>query len=141
MPQFPMEFRTQVTATSDPQATWKSFAGESPVTCAIPPEFAGPGGGASPEDLYALALTNCFVATFKVFAARAKLEFADLIAETTLTVERNEKGFPWMSRLLIQIKLRGAVDREKTRELLEKTTKQCMVIESTKTKVDFEFNL
>ena len=40
----------------------------------IPSEFEGPGGGYSPEDFYALALLNCFGATFKVIDIIFKVE-------------------------------------------------------------------
>ena len=92
MIQYPMKF--DVSSVADPGITqvWNSEYSPSEgdpvrVVVAVPPEFEGPGGGFSPEDFFALALANCFVATFKVIAEKSKLIFQKLDCKGTLTVE------------------------------------------------------
>ncbi len=141
MIQYPMQFRVKSTGTSGIQTPWETQAEafEMKVPLAVPPEFGGPGSGLSPEDLYAFALANCFVATFKVIAEKSKLEFSDLSAEGELTLDRNESGVPWMKAFHLKVSLTGAKDPERALRLLEKTSQSCMILNSVKTEKTFEF--
>ena len=145
MIQYPMQFKVTSTGRSGIVASWNTQVQntnpslESGLVAAIPPEFEGPGGGYSPEDFYALALINCFIATFKVFAEKSKLEFAKIHAEGSLTVDRNEKGVPWMSAFHLKVSLNGTTDGERARRLLEKTSQSCMILNSVKSKITFEY--
>ncbi len=136
-----MQFRVKSTGTSGIQTPWETQAEafEMKVPLAVPPEFGGPGSGLSPEDLYAFALANCFVATFKVIAEKSKLEFSDLSAEGELTLDRNESGVPWMKAFHLKVSLTGAKDPERALRLLEKTSQSCMILNSVKTEKTFEF--
>jgi organic hydroperoxide reductase OsmC/OhrA len=127
-------------------ARWVSGAGldsggEAQIECAIPPEFEGPGGGASPEDFYVLALLNCFVATFKVFAQKSRVEFREIDARGVLTVDRDEKGVPWMARFKLSATVYGPSDQDRVMALLEKTSRSCMILNSVKTEKTFEFGV
>ena len=79
MVQYPLKFSVTAEGVSGMDSTWvtqvpSNEADESrSLTAAIPPEFQGPGGGYSPEDFYALALLNCFMATFRVIASKSQL--------------------------------------------------------------------
>jgi organic hydroperoxide reductase OsmC/OhrA len=141
MIQYPMHFTVQSKAKSGIQSIWDSSTPTVPTSLelSIPPEFSGPGGGYSPEDIYAMALANCFVATFKVFAEKSKIEFGDLTASGTLTVDRNESGVPWMKAFHLKVELNGVNDSERARRLLEKTSQSCMILNSVKTEKSFEF--
>lgn len=139
---YPMKFEVKATSESGIQANWSTTTGTNdlgPLTCAIPPEFSGPGGGLSPEDLYALALENCFVATFKVFAEKSKLTFRELNCEGRLEVDRDEAGKPWMARFHLKVQLTGVEQAENARRLLEKTSSSCLVLNSVRTQKSFEF--
>ena len=110
-----------------------------PIPMAIPPEFEGPGGAYSPEDLYAMSLMNCYLATFKFIAEKSKLVYANINGAATLYVDKGDEKAPWMERVEIIIKLSGCLQLDRAKVLLEKTKSQCMIINSVKTKVDFEF--
>jgi organic hydroperoxide reductase OsmC/OhrA len=112
---------------------------QADLNLSIPPEFEGPGLGYSPEDLYALALMNCFVATFKFVAEKSRLEFGRIDSEATLTVDRGERLAPWMQKVEIKIKLFGAKQPERALALLDKTKKNCMIINSVQSEVVFHF--
>lgn len=124
-------------------ATWQSQVpnAPSPLVCAIPPEFDGPGGGYSPEDFYALALANCYTATFQVFAEKSNLRFEQLEVGVELIVDRDEKGRPWMAKALFQVRLQCQDLPEKAQRLLVKTSESCLVLNSVRTEKVFEFNL
>ena len=146
MIRYPMTFDVQSEAQPGIQSTWKAGPHSTnqdldAFTVAIPPEFEGPGGGYSPEDFYALALANCFIATFKVFAEKSKISFSSLVGEGKLTVDRDDKSAPWMKSFHLKVSLFGVVDPERTLRLLEKTASSCMILNSVKTEKTFEFNL
>lgn len=139
-----MIFPVTVHAASGIQNLWEgsSQADENQkLRVSIPPEFSGPGGGLSPEDIYGLALANCFVATFKVFAEKSNLSYRDIKIEADLVVDRDEKGIPWMSEIKMKIYLFEPNVPEKAQRLLEKTATSCMILNSVKTKKSFEFFL
>lgn len=141
MYQFPMVFESEAEAASGLEAVWTTTAaGVSPtISMAIPPEFDGPGGALSPEDLYGLALQNCFIATFKVFAQKSKLEFATLRTRGRLEVDRDEAGRPWMAKFHLHAELAGTRQTENARRVLEKTSQGCLILNSVKTQKTFEF--
>lgn len=140
MYKFPMNFPMTTTATSGVDTVWTTRAESTdlPLTCAIPPDFNGPGGGFSPEDLYGLALSNCFVATFKVFAQFSKLSYQDLQIKSVLTVDRNDKGQPWMAQIALHIKISGVENKTLAERVFEKTKNGCLILNSVNTQKVFE---
>ncbi|MFN7453225.1 MAG: OsmC family protein [Pseudobdellovibrionaceae bacterium] len=142
MLKFPMLFPISSDSASGIQTPWVSGVPGRQVQCAIPPEFSGPGGGFSPEDLYGMALNNCFVATFKVYAERSRLQFLNIKIDSQLSVDRDETGSPIMKHIEMKIVLSGAVAQKDLAErLLQKTSETCMVLNSTKTTKKFSFEL
>jgi organic hydroperoxide reductase OsmC/OhrA len=111
------------------------------ISLAIPPEFEGPGGTYSPEDLFALSLLNCYLATFKFVAEKSKLIYAEISGKATLYVDKGEEKSPWMQRVLLHFELIGAENSQRAVAIMEKTKNNCMIINSVKTKVDFSFEL
>jgi organic hydroperoxide reductase OsmC/OhrA len=105
----------------------------------IPPEFGGTGGTYSPEDIYALSLMNCYLATFKYIAEKSKLIYESISGEAVLTVGKGDQKSLWMEKISITIKLIGCANPERALMLMEKTKTQCMIINSVNTKVDFSF--
>ena len=136
---YPMQFNASATGASGIATTWQTEAGGKSLTAAIPPEFSGPGGGFSPEDFFALALQNCFVATFKVIAEKSRLSFSRIEVQSRLTVDRDENGRPWMAAFHLAVKVSGASSVDNARRLLQKTSESCLVLNSVKTAKTFEF--
>lgn len=73
----------------------------------------GSGGALSPEDLFNHALTNCFVATFKVYAENSKFHFSRVIAKSSLVVEPGEDRKPIMKSIHIHVKILNPTNKEK----------------------------
>jgi organic hydroperoxide reductase OsmC/OhrA len=145
MIQYPLDFKVSSKSVAGAASAWtsevSSAQGKLTSTLAIPPEFEGPGGGYSPEDLYALALLNCFIATFKVIAEKSRLNFESIEGAGLLQVDRNESGVPWMKSFKMNFTLSGAPDLERAKRLLEKTSQSCMILNSVKTEKIFEFEV
>lgn len=141
MIQYPLRFPVSSHAPAGIGTVWSTRVEAGELPAAIPPEFGGPGGGYSPEDFYAMAVLNCFAATFKVMAERSKLVYRELDLSGELTVDRDEKGAPWMSRFALRANLRGVADAERAKRLLEKTSQSCIVLNSIRTEKTFEFEV
>lgn len=107
---------------------------------AVPPEFSGPGGGYSPEDFFALAIANCFMATFKVIAEKSKLAYTELRVDCQLEVDKEDRKFPWMARARLVASLSGTGNPERGLRLLQKVSGQCLVHQSIQTKTTYEFH-
>jgi len=142
MIQYPLTFKVSSHTMPSIATPWEtSVPHAAPLTAAIPTEFGGLGGGFSPEDFYALAVLNCFCATFKVIAEKSKLMFVKLETSGELTVDRNESGAPWMSQFALHAKLYGAEENDKAKRILEKTSQSCIVLNSIKTAKTFQFEV
>ncbi len=144
MIQYPQQYEVESVSPPGIQTLWSTHAEKAPIgelACAIPPEFQGPGGGLSPEDLYAMALANCFVATFKVFSEKSGVSYEKLEVRGSLTVDRDEKGVPWMAKFHLHATLTGASDPSRARTLLDKTSRSCLILNSVRTEKTFQFDV
>jgi peroxiredoxin-like protein len=141
MTSYPLYFDVSAKAHSGISTSWKSGSSQFESPIAIPPEFGGPGGGFSPEDIYAMALTNCFIATFKVIAERSKADFESIEIASKLTVDRSEGGNPWMKAITMKVKVTGTKDASKVERLLQKTSTSCLILNSVKTEKTLEFTV
>jgi uncharacterized OsmC-like protein len=143
MLKFPMKFEVQATASSGVQYPWISQTDSlPPIPIAIPPEFTGPGGGYSPEDLFSLAVVNCIIATFKVYCEKSKITFQTVVGKAILTVDKlpSENGFG-MVQIDITLDITGAPDKEKTKKTMELSIKDCAVSNSIKSGKTFHINV
>jgi len=142
MVSYPLHFEVSAQGRGGVETPWRTGTEHTDryTEAAIPPEFSGPGGGFSPEDLYAMSLLNCFVATFKVLAKNSRLDFEEVRAKGRLTVDRGADGKPWMSHMGLNVELRtGGGDRAKGELLLKKTAANCLILNSVRTEKSFEF--
>jgi uncharacterized OsmC-like protein len=102
----------------------------------------GPGGGYSPEDLFAIALLNCLIATFKVYCEKSKVDFQEIKGKVNLTVDKlsGQSGLA-MTQADIFFDISGVSDAEKARKLLDGAIKDCAVSNSIKTGKTFHINI
>jgi organic hydroperoxide reductase OsmC/OhrA len=139
---FPLTFSGSARMTAGSDSTWPASAqSEFNLTCAVPPEFAGPGGGASPEDLYVLALLNCFLATFKVMAEKSRISFSEALGEGKLIIDRDAKGVPWMQRTELRVEIHGIEQPERVLRLAQKVLDSGMILRSVRTQLSLELSL
>jgi|SRR5579862_1854357 len=126
--QFPMQFEVEGESPSGIKTLWPVKVDHLPsISCAIPQEFRGPGGGYSPEDLLGLASLSCLIATFKVFAEMSSLTFDAISGKVTVIVDR-PKGKPvGITQLLIYLKVSNPSNTDKAHQLLEESKKGCLV--------------
>ena len=138
MIQYPIQFSTKATAICGMSSAWKVQSSNIEMEIAIPTEFEGPGGALSPEDLFAQALTNCFLATYKVLAEKSKVTFEGISVTGELTVERDELKRPIMKAFHFLIQLTSPSDVERAKRLVEKALQTGFILNSVKTELTHE---
>ncbi len=140
MPQYPIEFKANTALTSGINNPWSTQSqGFPPLSLDIPQAFEGKGNGLSPEDLYLLAITNCFAATFKYAAEKSKLAFDKMEIDSTLEVNFNSEKKLVMDKVILQISIFGINDRGRAERLLAKIEGQCLILNSVQTQIIFNY--
>ncbi len=140
-PQFPLNFEAKTDSKPGIETTWDVRCGENSTQLAIPPEFSGPGGAFSPEDLFNQALCNCFLATFKVYADNSKLDFEQVTAESSLTVDLDENKKPVMKKVYIRVRILRPSNPERALMLAKKATQNGFILNSVKTEREFDIRI
>lgn len=116
-----------------------SSSGKPEVEVATPPEFKGHEGVWSPEDLFVASANVCLMSTFLSFAERAGLAFTAYESDAEGLLELVEGKFLFTSIVLRpRITLKPGEDAGKARDLIEKAEANCLVSNSTKTRVTLE---
>ena len=140
MIKYPLNFHTEVKSASGINTTFEGVVENYPaVVCAIPSSFDGPGGGYSPEDLYIMAISSCFIATFKVFAEKSGLIFNEIHANASLIIDRNKLGIPELQKVDLIFTLSGVEDQEKANTILAESEKFCLVANASKSEKTFKY--
>lgn len=135
MIQYPVQFFGQSEAGPGIQKSWSTEASGFSANCSVPKEFEGDGTFHSPEDFFLLAVQNCFVATFKVYAQYSRLTFNQLSVGSELEVNKTESGNTVMKSVTLKITLSGVSDEKKARLLVDKTLAQGFIIQSVKSEI------
>lgn len=105
--------------------------GKPKVEISTPPEFDGPEGIISPEDLFVASAASCFMTTFVSFTKKMRIEFKSFSCEGHGTLERVEKGFQFTKILLkTKVGIESEDLRSKTERALDLSGKYCLVSNS-----------
>lgn len=139
MIKFPMKFEVEARAPSGVSSQWIAEGAKlPPIPSAIPPEFMGPGGGYSPEDLFGIAILNCLIALYKVYCEKSKVSFQEIKAKAVLTAEKDPANVSfYISHVDIFLDVSGSTDLEKGKKLLEAAIKDCPISNSIKSAKSF----
>ena len=107
--------------------------GKTGFVIASPPEFGGPEGVISPEDLFVGAATTCLLTTFVTFTAKMRFDFESFTCEGHGTLERVEKGFEFTKIVLkTEVVVNSEELKPKAERALELAGKYCLVTNSLK---------
>lgn len=137
MNQYPILFKAEAQAECGIQTSWTINSYSKETSCAIPPEFNGPGNGFSPEDLFAQALTNCLIGTFKVYAENSKLTFDQIRIQTALSVDTNDSRKVVMKKCHLKIQLVNPSNIDKGQLLIKKSFESGFILNSVKTELTY----
>jgi organic hydroperoxide reductase OsmC/OhrA len=105
----------------------------------VPPDFHGPEGYFSPEDLFVAAVVTCMCTTFWNTLKKMRVRLNECEATGTATLEPNSEGFHFTK---VVVELRAKVGdcrmQEQARKALENAQKRCFVSRAVKGNVDVE---
>ena len=141
MIQYPISFTAKAHSKSGIQSSWIMESQDLEVQCAIPPEFEGPGGALSPEDLFAQALTNCFLATFKVYAEKSKIRYSQVSTTSELIVDLDENKKPVMKKCILNVEISGCENADRTTRIAERAFASGFILNSVKTELQFNLTI
>lgn len=107
-----------------------------PIRFSAPPEFFGEPRVWTPEHFFVAALVSCYVSTFSGIANASKFSFTSLEVDAEGTIEEDASGWRFTEvRLRPSVKITREQDRERARQLLEKTKRSCLIARSISAKV------
>ena len=143
MLKLPTFFKVTSEVKSSVDSNWESstLVTERKIICRALVSADVTDQGFAPEDMYAMALSNSFVATFKILAHEVDLSFENLKVLTTLGIDRNGLGAPWLATADFKITLFRPTSSEKAALLLQKTSESCLVLNSINTMKHFQFEI
>lgn len=96
-----------------------------------PPEFGGPEGLWSPETLFAGAIVDCYILSFRAVARASRLEWQDLCVDVEAVLDRVE-GVTRFTQVQLRPRLRLAAGASESlaRTVLQKAKATCLVTNS-----------
>jgi organic hydroperoxide reductase OsmC/OhrA len=136
----PLPHRYTVTAAGQTAGDIELFSpGLVPLRSAAPPEFDGPLGRWSPETLLIGAIGDCYVLTFRSIAAASQLPWTSLRCDVTGVLDRVD-GILQFTRanLRATLEVSGEVDADRTRRILEKAERHCLITNSLSASIELE---
>ena len=131
------KYTASIDTIADDHETWEATANNQAVQVSVPEEFGGSDDALTPEHLYALSLLNCYVATFRVIAKKSGLDYDDMSADITITLNPDDN--PPVSDAEITLVYDGD-DDAKTKHVARKARDHCYVHRSVKTQITISFN-
>jgi organic hydroperoxide reductase OsmC/OhrA len=132
---YPITFEGSALATEGIMSSWQTKATDTHLSCSVPKEFEGSSENASPEDYFLLAVMNCFVATFKVYASYSKVAFNELKVAAKLIVDKNQDGKPCMRKVEMDVQLSGISNPARARLLVDKVLANGFILQSVKSEL------
>jgi len=106
--------------------------GKLDLEVCTPPEFGGPEGFLSPEDLFVASACTCYMTTFFAVADGARLDYEGFNCRAEGTVEKLEgEGFRFTKiDLYPELTIGGDEEEEWASRVLEMSRKNCLVTNS-----------
>ena len=143
MIEYPLKFTAYANAKPGIKTAWScSEEKVDPINCSIPPVYNGPGGGYTPEGLFALSILNCMIAVFKDFCEKHNVTFENIDGNIIASMDRDTSINKLMiTHVEITINVTGASDKEKVNTLLEMAIKECPISNSIKTGKTFHLDV
>tara|TARA_B100000614_G_C14315165_1_gene397979 strand:+ start:182 stop:604 length:423 start_codon:yes stop_codon:yes gene_type:complete len=136
VPAYPLSFSAKSIDVDPTAPKWEE--GVAGLAVSIPPEFDGPGDGRSPEDFLGMAMVNCFIATFRVYAGLSKVAYNRLEVGVNYTIEPGDNKLPIVTRAHFEVSLQGAENPARAERLLAKVSKSCIVLNSLSAEKTFD---
>ena len=133
MAQFPLLYEVDAEAGSGISNSWMTQGNaHAAISCSVPPEFGGPGGKYTPEDLFIMSCLNCMISTFKVYMEKFEMNFELLKAKGRMKMDIDpSSNLLFVCYMDFTFNITGASD-PKVKEILEKAIEDCPISNSIK---------
>lgn len=117
-----------------------SLAGKPELTVAPPPEFGGPTGLITPEDLFVSSAAACFLTTFLAMADRTRASFVRFSCSAEGVLEKVQgRGLVFTSiKLRPKVFIADQSEEHPVQRALDLTKKYCLVTNSMNCQVEME---
>lgn len=118
-------------ATSDNVQLKTSARDLESITMTPPPEFGGPEGYWTPEDLFSASISSCYILSFKALARAKKMDWESLDVKVDAKLEKTKTGLKFTKVDIyshLEICCKDNIDPYL--ELLMKTKDICLVTNS-----------
>lgn len=113
--------------------------GKPVIEVAAPPEFDGPEGVISPEDLFVAAAASCMMTTFVTFSKKLRFDYKSFSCTAKGTLERVEKGFQFTKmHIIATVAVESEDIKHKAERGLELAGKYCLISNSMKCETTHE---
>lgn len=134
-------YDTQLEWTHERQGELRS--GDKPnLAVAPPPEFKGPGGLWTPEDLFVAAIDACTMTTFLAFAVKKQLSLISYQSSAHGTLENVGGKFQFTEvEISPTITLANATDIPAAESILRDAEAHCLISNSIKARVHLRANV
>ncbi|MBX7224005.1 MAG: OsmC family protein [Blastocatellia bacterium] len=140
--QLPLYYEVEVSWTES--QVGKVVTDHAPaVVVAPPPDFGGPEGVWSPEQLFVAAINSCFMATFLNLATHGKLNFVSFTCKAAGKLDRVESGGLQITNVALNpvLVIAADADLEQARRILEKAKHHCLITNSVKSNVKLDMEV
>jgi organic hydroperoxide reductase OsmC/OhrA len=136
-----MEFSEDFEVSSEAGKTdsWTTVS-KNEFEVGVSEEFGGSFDGPAPENYLAVALANCFVATFKAMADRSGIDYESIHADGTLQV-RPVEGETEVKRFEAAFTVKSPEEERKILTLMERAEKHCFVMDAVDVEKDLDFRV
>lgn len=131
-------YKTKLSWTKGKEGVFK-LDGKPELPVGAPPEFDGPEGTWSPEDMYVASAEACNMTTFMSMLIRRGIEIESYESESEGVLETTDEGVV-ITKITIRpkVKVKNPEDAEKVKVFLEKAHEYCFIGNSMKTEVIVE---
>ena len=117
-------------------------SGKPGLEVATPPEFGGPEGIWTPEDLLTSAVATCIMTSALFFIDRAKIQLRTYKSQATATMEKTDAGLA-ITRIAVavSIELEDMAQEAATRKAVEQAERTCPLSNSLNCPVELVVNV
>lgn len=134
-------YKTSVDWTADKKGT-SACDGKSPIEISTPPEFGGPEGFWTPEDLLTSAVASCIMTSTLFFAERAKIKMISYSSQATGTMEKTAAGLVITKvSVAVEITLESPDQANAIHKAVEMAEKTCPISNSLNCPVELTLNV
>jgi organic hydroperoxide reductase OsmC/OhrA len=118
----------------------------NPITVSTPPEFGGPEGCWTPEDLMAASIASCIMTSALFFLDRAGVELDSYTCDSELRMDKTKGGLALTGmKLALKIKVNeipGEDDaKDKARQAVEKAEATCPLSAAVMFPIEIDINI